>query len=666
MDEINDSEINLINYSIVRCDSTSTHTGGVVIYIKKGLKFRILNQIHLPMRVWCLCIEVYSSVINEVIAVVYRSPNSSECEFCIHLSEWFDQMLLANPNIVIVGDFNIDLLKDNTYKRRMSEIMINSNCKQLLNKPTRITETTRTLVDYVLTPIEREISADTVPDIKISDHESIVVKIPVQKKNEPKSDIKSIDLFKYDKNLFKSLMQRKCENMINISDCSRLSKKLQKSLAECVSELTVRKRIFPRDNKWFTIELQELKNKKVRYHQRACILNLPEDWYEYRRLRNWYKSKLQSAKRNYMCNKIENCSNQKDMWRVIKVLVFKKERVEINEVQFADRKESDKQIIANKFNSYFIESVNNISNSITPSSNNINIEEKQTTFRFRPICINELRVKCKKMNNKNDVLKLNIKMYLDCFDIVGPIIVQIINDSFNRGVFPQNLKESIIIPIPKETNNIDCDKFRPINMLPLLEKIIENVAYDQLSKYVLDNKLLIENQSGFRPEHSCETALTWLIMTLKQKRHDKNKIVAIFLDFQRAFETINRERLLNKLFKYGIRNQELGWFRSYLNERTQRTKINNAVSVSGYTNFGVPQGTILGPLLFLLYINDLCNVIQHCSISLFADDALMFMCGNDETLIMERINSDLNDLCSWLAKNKLKINVKKNKVYGYK
>lgn len=291
-----------------------------------------------------------------------------------------------------------------------------------------------------------------------------------------------------------------------------------------------KKKVPSNNDQWFTQELNVLKQNKIRSFQRASLFNMPADWVNYRNIRNTYKNKLSAAKRNYVCNKIESCNNQKSMWRTLKKLVLKQKKDEIRDIKFSDNLESDSNIIADKFNTYFIESIDNISNSIVTNSNILLLDElteHTSIFKFRQITINELIIICKRINNKS-AFNLNIKIFLDCFDIIGPIIVKIINLSFARGEFPSNLKESIVIPIPKETGTNVCKKFRPVNMMPILEKIAEKSAYDQFYKYISENNILMENQSGFRHEHSCETSLNWLVTTLKQQRHEGNKIIAVF------------------------------------------------------------------------------------------------------------------------------------------
>lgn len=198
-----------------------------------------------------------------------------------------------------------------------------------------------------------------------------------------------------------------------------------------------------------------------------------------------------------------------------------------------------------------------------------------------------------------------------------------------------------------------------IGTLPTLEKLIEYEVKEQLQQFIDKNNILVPQQSGFRVAHSCETALNLIISDWQEAREKGYSIVIVFLDLKRAFETLDRELLLAKLDKYGIRNTEHKWFQSYLTDRTQTTKCGDQLSSAAVTSYGVPQGSILGPILFILYINDIVNSVKYCNISLFADDTILYCAGSDLGDVLNKINSDLESINKWLNFNKLKLNMEK-------
>jgi hypothetical protein len=199
-------------------------------------------------------------------------------------------------------------------------------------------------------------------------------------------------------------------------------------------------------------------------------------------------------------------------------------------------------------------------------------------------------------------------------------------------------------------------------MLPAIEKVIEKLAYNQLIQHVNKYELLADHQSGFRRMHSCETAVNDVLYEWKEALDKSNTIIAVFLDFQRAFETIKPQIMIIKLFHLGIKDSELEFFKSYLSDRRQVVKLGEFISKEINNHLGVPQGSILGPLLFILYVNDLGDCLQNCKIKMFADDTLIYAIEERIEDATKFINDDLSRLYEKICQNKLKLNVDKTKV----
>lgn len=191
----------------------------------------------------------------------------------------------------------------------------------------------------------------------------------------------------------------------------------------------------------------------------------------------------------------------------------------------------------------------------------------------------------------------------------------------------------------------------------MLERIVKNRLEEHLKK----NKILNEEQSGFREKHSCETTLRKTMCEWRQEMNNGNMIGIVFIDFKRAFETICRQRLIRELKMYGVRGNAIKWFQSYLEERTQQVKFGCTLSRKRNTEFGVPQGSVLGPLLFNIYLNDIVKVTDKfgCKCNLFADDTILYFSGKDKEVIENAINNTLEGLRKWLNVNSLKVNYKK-------
>lgn len=268
----------------------------------------------------------------------------------------------------------------------------------------------------------------------------------------------------------------------------------------------------------------------------------------------------------------------------------------------------------------------------------------------------------RELKNNTDEFFINPKVLLDAVFVIGHQLFNIINQSFETGIFPEILKKSTIVPIQKKPGSILINDHRPINTLPCCERLIESLAYAQFNDYINRNNILNINQSGFRSQHSCETAINDVIDIWKAAQNESKVIIAVFLDFQRAFETIDTNILTKKLSNYGVRNSSLEWFNSYLTDRKQVVKLGETVSDTLNNKLGVPQGSILGPLIFILYINDIPNCLKYCQAKLFADDALVFNISETIEEATNKINHDLDLIYKKLCQNKLKLNVNKTKV----
>lgn len=260
---------------------------------------------------------------------------------------------------------------------------------------------------------------------------------------------------------------------------------------------------------------------------------------------------------------------------------------------------------------------------------------------------------------KNELF--NVQVLRDSMDYIGYFLTVIINESFSTGNFPNHWKEATVVPIPKVINAKDAENFRGINMLPIHEKVIESSVYQQLSDHLQANGILYENQSGFRDDHSCETALNSVILKWKHDIEKGMVVLKVFLDFKRAFETIDRKILIQKLHRMGVREIELKWFKSYLSNRTQRVKVEDCLSEANLVELGISQGTVLGTLLFILYINDIPSAVRFCELYLFADDTALTISARSCREAFEKANNDLAQLFKWLCANKLMLNTNKSK-----
>ena len=258
----------------------------------------------------------------------------------------------------------------------------------------------------------------------------------------------------------------------------------------------------------------------------------------------------------------------------------------------------------------------------------------------------------------NNVLKISAEA------IIGPL-THILNQSISKGVFPECLKTAKVIPLYKKGDESLCSNYRPISLLSRFHKLFEKILKQNLLDFLYRNNVLYKYQFGFRKTHSTNLALLEVTEQIYANLNVDNYGLGIYLDFQKAFDTVDHEILIEKLHYYGIRGNILDWFKSYLSNRKQFTYVNGTSSKISHINCGVPQGSVLGPLLFLRYVNDIQYAFSKATPKLFADDINLFLFYKDIKTLFSMANTELESLNSWLLSNKLSLSIGENKDTKY-
>lgn len=670
--EIEDSEINMPGYSVVRCDAENRNTGGVIVYVRSDIKYEVVLIKKIISNCWCIAIQVRDNMYKGVIVVIYHSPSASDGEF-IRFLEDIVELFTVKEECIVVGDFNIDLMKDSYYANKLRSTMSGLGLKQFVEEPTRNTKHSQTIIDLVFA--NKELIVKVLDKPKITDHAWLQVELELIESKSIFRVFKGRDYSKFNVNEFLTLLETKLVQRKGLNVNGR-AEKLINSIVGTLN-IAAPKKLFKIPNvwygkKWFTDEIRVATEARDEAYCRAVDTKAEQDWVDYKNERNAVVKLIREKKKEYNENMIDqNKSDPVKMWKTLKE-VIKGEPMERNIIENIDFEILDninKCNIADKFNLFYMQSIENIVSSVErdrtkTDKRTIYVIEMRNTFEdFEIIEAKYLeRIVMNLSNKKGTEEGISSELLKAIFHVIKDEFVGVINDSLRNGQCPNSWKTSTIIPIPKVGKPRTASEFRPINVLPIYEKVLELVVKEQLELYLESNDIITEHQSGFRKQHSCETAIQTIIDDWKLIISEGEMVGVIFMDLKRAFETVNRGKLVEKLYQYGIRGTVLEWFQSYLDNRMQQVRVGDIVSGLMATKYGVPQGSVLGPLLFIIYINDIVKSCpKGCNIKLFADDTIVYVTGVSCEEIEQKMNRWFNVIEEWMNTNGLKLNASKTK-----
>ena len=383
-----------------------------------------------------------------------------------------------------------------------------------------------------------------------------------------------------------------------------------------------------------------------------------------------YKNKLtgliRKSKKMFFGEKFGNCcGNIKSTWKKINNLIGRNKKSDSNFFNVGDAVISDPNKIASEFNDYFLDSIKNISNNIEDT--NVSYMEymppsNDKTAFFIPSSVSEVSQLISSFKNKtSDIDSIPTKVFKLIANYISLPISCLFNQSLEEGSFPVCLKRARVVPIIKKGDPHILANYRPISTLPFLAKVFEKLMASRANKFLLKNNILNMCQFGFKSDFGTNDALISFMNYVYDKLINLDHIFILFLDYSRAFDTINHDILLNKLYHYGFRGNSYKWFCSYLSDRYQLVDYYGHRSCETLIDTGVPQGSVLGPLLFTIYVNDFFKCSQVFKSILYADDTTLLYSHKDFKLLIEHVNNELVNISNWTKSNKLSINLNKTK-----
>ena len=401
----------------------------------------------------------------------------------------------------------------------------------------------------------------------------------------------------------------------------------------------------------------DLRNKFLkRFKQQPCL----NTWSIYKRQRNQVTRLLHDSKKLHFTSLINGSAPPSKLWNCLR------SALPCSPSSAAEFPHQDPAVVAEKFNQHFnsVSSASSVSNGSVSHPVELTSYTCEETLDLLPISIDECQDLLSSLNTRKatDPDNIPLRLLKESAHSLAPPLTNIINSSFNTGLYPVGWKHASVKPLHKSGVRCDLFNYRPISLLPTCSKIIEQTAQKQLASHLERNHLLHPLQSGFRSKHSMASTLLRTVDEWYRSLDSGMMIGVLFLDVAKAFDTVDHSILLSKLPSYGLSSSTINWLTSYLSDRTHSTTINGATSTPLTIKCGVPQGSILGPNLFSIHINYLPSICtSNTTTVLFADDATIYVIGSTVPEISHTLSSVLKDCHNWMSSNNLQLNINKTK-----
>lgn len=684
--------LHIQNYTLASSYYRKNRHGGSCILIHNNHKFKVLKHVEnlsTANVLECSCIELTQH--NIIILCVYRVPkytNNAYDSFFSALDKILHTICCnSKKKVIICGDFNIDMLIKNKNSNGFLNILHSYNMKVEINQPTRLAS--GTCLDNIFHNITGSYSK--VIDFALSDHSAQLMNFPV------KSFCTLNYWYKFqrdysDENINKF---RECLGAISFNEIWNQSDIDAHTAFEKFHEIfeLFYNLCFPyvkikmscdRKPKWISkgIKLCSKNKRNLLWKYRVSRSSLDKHKYnEYSKRLKLIIKQTQKSQNNYLIKTADN--KCKMTWKIINQFKSNNLKEYIYKLTVNGKTVDDPLNIAELFNEFYT----NIKENNDNTSNNRNNKKcmKDVTKNI-PINSNSLYIKPTIPKDIWSIIKLlkntnssghdgiTTQVIKSVADIIAPILSHIINLCIEQGKYPNKLKVSIIKPLFKKEDRENMNFYRPIALIPIFSKIFEKVIYNSLYSYLEKFNLLAPQQKGFRQNKTINMAIYDFLLNIIRKIDKKIPVAALYMDLTKAFDHVDYNILLSKLEKYGIRGNVLSLIKSYLTNRVQITQIDrmcyNAKSELSHfsrartVQYGVPQGSVLGPLLFIIYINDLPKITEH-PVVLFADDSTVVFSANNISSLENEINVTLQDIIHWLDDNSLLANLEKTKIMTF-
>ena len=648
--------------------------GGVCFFVRLNISYSLRPDLSV-LQLENLCIEIQKPRSKPFLVVTWYRPPDSSVEIFTYFESLIGKIDAEYAEFYLMGDLNCNFATPQLDHNAnlLSSIADVYSLQQLITDPTRCTESSLTLIDLIFTNRPDRIICSGVSHIGISDYSLIYAycKLSIDSPLRGHTTVTYRKFKNFNSSNFRSDIEHQNWQIIHNYDTNDMWEVWQKLFLFCVDKhAPLRNKHFrPCKSPWITPELKKCLHARDILKLKATRSGDADDWRNFKKLRNTVNSKIKRAKECHYKHALnEYQGDPRNTRRIVNELMSRNSHNSvINEIKLPCGNSSyDSHELSYAFNDHFSSIGLKLANNIHANEDNSShldylAETGHCTFELKPTSVPKVLLLlsrlCKSKSTGLD--KISAKLLRECADLIAESLCTIFNQSIVSGIFLDEWKLSKVVPLFKQGHRSDLNNYRLISVIPVVAKVFERIIYDQLYNHLAIHKLISRHQSGFRPLHSTITALLEATDSWAYNIDQGNVNAVVFLDLKKAFDTIDHDILLSKLMKYGVHGTSYDWFRSYLDCRKQRCFINGSLSGDHFLTCGIPQGTILGPLLFIIYINDLPNCLSNAEPRMYVDDTHISFASHNIDNINTVLNVDLARVEKWLTANKLTLNASK-------
>ena len=669
-----DNQYGIDGYTMFYNNARHNRNDGVVVFVKSSLIFNVTHTTLNNSNVTVSNISLQKNNKHINIICLYRPPNTTKQHFLEDLENYLT--LIKNSQLdILLGDININILEknDNTVNSYLS--MLNySGFLSCINSPTRVTPEVSSCLDHIFVRNKSNIDLykfdPYVLHADITDHYPIMLNISM-KTNVTKNKKHRITTLRINAQIFSDFIKIEAWNsVLNTNDVTKATDEFYKTITNIRDRSTIKKTYFVHEFKktksWITNGLIASNKNRDKMKKYLLIAFNDLDYQTYKQYRNNLHKIIQKCKHDYYKNKIEDAGyNLKKIYKLISEATDNSSHKHKISPPIKDNSHDflDNRTMANYCNEYFTNIGMDMLNKIKKPTNEYKMTSNSLSSLFlKPVNGNEIIKHIYSLKNNSapgiDMLSAMTIKKTHAY-LVSPL-VHIINLIFKSGIVPEQFKISIVTPIYKSGDKSNIGNYRPISLINNFSKIFEKCLKDRLLNFLQINNMLSNNQYGFVGGVGTNDALYQLTKQVTDNLENNEKCIGVFLDLAKAFDTVPHGLLLDVLYRCGVRGAVLNVFRSYLDSRKQFVKIEDTLSDSLNVRIGVPQGTVLGPLLFVTYINSLTDLnLNNGSIISYADDTVAIFSGKDWYDAKNSAINGISKIKEWLDTFKLSLNVKK-------